>query len=227
MAKVDKAAKAIEDNLNIRVSGWTMEIETLRGKVEEYRKRAEAAKKKVEAVKQSVEEQKQILTGGFSRGLSIFADGAKAKIQGEIDRVAESRFSENVKLEIPEKLDNKLDNLFGGIGEIISTLLEVILGRLGKGLGTVITGLLSLLSELMQTRSKYFDGSDDNESKTHAPYIVRCKTKDEAENIAKAINNYCAPYIESWWIDTQDELVKGRTRVREELVKKFNKIFNR
>lgn len=221
LAKIDKAAKAIEDNLNIRVSGWTMEIETLRGKVEEYRKRAEAAKKKVEAVKQSVEEQKQILTKGFSRGLSIFADGAKAKIQGEIDRVAESRSFTNFKLEISGKSDNSLGNFIGGIGEISSTLLEVILGRLGKGLGAIITESLSLLPDLMRTNSEYFSGSDNNESKTHDPYIIRCKTKDEAENIIKAINNYCAPHVESWWIDTQDELIKGRTRVREELVQRI------
>ncbi|MEG4014931.1 MULTISPECIES: hypothetical protein [unclassified Microcoleus] len=49
------------------------------------------------------------------------------------------------------------------------------------------------------------------------PYIIRCKTKAEAEKIIKTINKFCPPYIQSWWIDTQDELVREGTNIREKL----------
>ncbi len=53
------------------------------------------------------------------------------------------------------------------------------------------------------------------------PYIIRCKTKAEAEKIVKIINNFCAPHIQNWWIDTQDELVRDGTKIREELARRI------
>lgn len=106
-------------------------------------------------------------------------------------------------------------------GEIGATALEIILGRLGRGLGEVIRGASSLLSDLMETNLGHFDGLSYDESGTHDPYIIMCKTRDEAQMIADTINNYCSPHIENWWVDTQDELVKGGARVREELVIKI------
>lgn len=225
LAKIDKAAKAIEDTLNTRIGGWDMEIETLKGKVEEYRRRADSAKRKVEAVKKTVEEQKQILIEGFSKGISIFAEGAKAKIQDEIERVAESRSSGTIKSENQDNYEpstqtsgNFISEIVEEIGEIGATLSEVVLGKLGRGLGSVIKGASSLVSNLIQTNPEHFNTPSYEESKTHEPYKIRCKTMDEAQNLAIAINEYCAPHIDNWWIDTQDELVRGGTRVREKLV---------
>ena len=230
LAKIDKAAQAIEDTLNTRIGGWEMEIETLKGKVEEYKRRADSAKRKVAAVKKTVEKQKQILPEGFSKGISIFAEGAKAKIQDEIERVAESRSSETIKSEnkdnyelSPQPSGDFLGEIVEGIGEIGATLSEVVLGRLGRGLGAVIKGATSLVSNLIQTNPEHFNTHAYEESKTHEPYKIRCKTMDEAQNIAIAINEYCAPHIENWWIDTQDELVRGGIRVREKLVQTIQK----
>ncbi len=94
VAEIDKAAKAIEDTLNTEIKGWEMGIETLKQKVEEYRKRSENARSRVELVKRAVEVQKQILIQGFSQGINGFADGAKDKIASEIDKIAESWFSQ-------------------------------------------------------------------------------------------------------------------------------------
>ncbi|MFL9455862.1 hypothetical protein AB0758_32885 [Tolypothrix bouteillei VB521301_2] len=91
LASLIKSSKAIEDTLNTRFISWEMEIESLKQKVEEYRKRANSAQEKVEDVKESVEQQKQKLMKGFSKGINMFAEGAKASIQKEIDCIAQSR----------------------------------------------------------------------------------------------------------------------------------------
>ncbi len=78
---LDKATKAIEDNLNTQINGWATEIKTLKEIVAEYRRKSESAKSQVEAVKKSVKEQEQELINRFSQGISIFANGAKTEIQ--------------------------------------------------------------------------------------------------------------------------------------------------
>lgn len=47
LSKLDKAAKAIEDTLNTRISGWEMELEELKQKVEEYKKLLSLPKEKL------------------------------------------------------------------------------------------------------------------------------------------------------------------------------------
>lgn len=103
LAKLDKAAKGIEDTLNTQISGWEMEIKTFKQKVEEYRRRADSAKSKVKAVRESIEEQKQTLIRGFSQGINAFAEGAKTKINDEIERIAEYRSSKNPKTKTQQR----------------------------------------------------------------------------------------------------------------------------
>ena len=96
LAKIDKAAKAIENLLNTQIASWDMEIETLKQKVEEYSRRAESTKSKVEAVKKSVELQKHTLITRFNQGISRFAEGAKAKIEDEINQIPKSISAKNI-----------------------------------------------------------------------------------------------------------------------------------
>lgn len=58
----------------------------------------------------------------------------------------------------------------------------------------------------------------DNSFNISDPYIIRAKTKAEAQKISSTINDFCAPHIQSWWVDTQDMLVRHGTIIREELV---------
>ncbi|MGI8503343.1 MAG: hypothetical protein ACR2LR_19745 [Hassallia sp.] len=56
------------------------------------------------------------------------------------------------------------------------------------------------------------------QTKTANPYIIRVRTEEDAERIKLTINQFCAPHIQSLWLDTQDILVRDGTRIREELV---------
>jgi len=51
------------------------------------------------------------------------------------------------------------------------------------------------------------------------PYKIRVKDKKEAEKVGTLINQYCTPIIQSFWLDTQDKLVREGTNIREDLVK--------
>lgn len=226
---IDKQAKAIENSLNTELRGWEMKIESLKEKVEEYRKRSEKARNKVESVKIAVEQEKQILIQGFSQGVNSFADNAKAQIASEIDKIAETRLakSPNPKKnrQIPKLVEVKPNNeSFGQIvGEIGETLLDLIPG-IGKSLGKVFKLSVSLWDKLTEDIPETFNSSvfeQGANSEEFNPYIIRCKTKNEAQKIIKTINQFCAPHIHKWWIDTQDELVRDGTKIREDLARRI------
>lgn len=230
LAELDKAAKAMEDTLNTELKGWKMGIEALKEKVEDYRRRSENARANIESVKTSVEQQKKILISGFSQGLDRFADGAKAQIANEIDKIADSRKPTKKTELIPRKMQilqqlPKVEK--SGFGQIVGEIGEALLGLMpvfGKGLGTAFKFSASLWDKLSETVPETFNGSvypPDYNPKKFDPYIIRCKTQTEAQKILKTINDVCAPSIESWWIDTQDQLVREGTSIRQQLATKI------
>ncbi|MEG4807350.1 dynamin family protein [Microcoleus sp. F8-D3] len=226
VAEIDKAAKAIEDTLNTEIRGREMGIETLKQKVEDYRSRSEKARGQVEKVKQAVEDQKQILISGFSQGINTFAEEAKAQIESEIERIAEPRSANSPKpkktlslaQQLPKVEKISFGSIVGGIGEAALGLIPVF----GKELGTAFKLTTSLLDNLSKSVPDTFNSSffeQDDRPEDFNPYIIRCQTKAEAGKIVKTINEYCAPHIQNWWIDTQDELVRDGTNIRQELAK--------
>lgn len=219
LAELDKAAKAIEDTLNERSGVWQLEIESLKQTVEEFRKRSESAKSKVENVKKSVEEQKQLLLSGFSQGISIFAEGAKAKIEDEINQIAES--SSSVKNKITHQKDEinlKRDVLSQEVklGLSIPEWIPFV-----GGASFTFETKNPLVEAVRKAMPNPFDNHNSDEYKSHVLYTIRVKTKEEAQNIGRTINEFCGPHIQSWWIDTQDKLVRDGTKIRENLVQKI------
>jgi len=231
LAELDKAAKAMEDTLNTEIKGWKMGIEALKEKVEDYRRRSENARANIESVKTSVEQQKKILISGFSQGLDRFADGAKAQIAKEIDKIADSRKPtkknqlSHQQMQISQQVPK--GEKISLVGQIVGEIGEALLGLVpvfGKGLGTAFKFSASLWDKLSETVPETFNGSvypPDYNPKKFDPYIIRCKTQTEAQKILKTINDVCAPSIESWWIDTQDQLVREGTSIRQQLATKI------
>lgn len=222
LAEIDKAAKAIEDTLNERSGVWQTKIESLKQTVEEFRKRSESAKSKVEDVKKSVEEQKQILISGFSQGISRFAEGAKAKIEGEINQLSESISARNKKANKKAYQNNEI-LLKGGFPSRELKLGFSMPNYIPFVGGTSFTfETKTILAEAVRKAIPTpFDNHNSDEYESSDPYIIRVKTKEEAQKIGRTINEFCAPHIQSWWIDTQDKLVRDGTKIREELVQKI------
>ena len=63
-------------------------------------------------------------------------------------------------------------------------------------------------------------GSWSEGSSSLDPYRIRVNNRKDAEKIGKTINEYCTPVIQSFWLDTQDKLVRDGTRIRQDLVEK-------
>jgi GTPase Era involved in 16S rRNA processing len=222
LAKMDKVAKATEDSLNLQIKGWEIEINSLRTKVEEYRNRAESAKEKVEDVKKSVKEQEQILTSRFSQGISLFAEGAKKQIQEEIDRIAKSRSGESTTDTIQERAEPS------SRGDIPSN--DISVGLTVPNDVPILGGFFfsfrvqrPLVEAFNRFTSLPVDNSSSAQSKNSDPYKIRVATKEEAQQIGRTINEFCAPHIQNWWIDTQDQLVREGSLIREKLVQKIQK----
>jgi GTPase Era involved in 16S rRNA processing len=215
LAKLDKVAKATEDSLNLQIKGWEFEISSLRIKVEDYRIRAESAKEKVKSVKKSVKEQEQILTNRFSQGISLFAEGAKKQIQDEIDRIAKPRFGESATANIQDRAEpfSRVDIPSNdmSLGLTVPSAIPILGGfsfsfRVQRPLVEVVEAL---------KKGSFSFKSEDSHKK------IRIKTEEEAKQIGRTINEFCAPHIQNWWLDTQDQLVREGSQIREELVQKI------
>ncbi|EAW35078.1 dynamin family protein [Lyngbya sp. PCC 8106] len=179
LAKLQKAANAIEDTLNVEIQGWQTELANLKKKVEEYKTRSQTARNRVANVKQSVNNNTEQLVQKFLTEVDRFSEDTKKKIGQEIERVAEKKSS-------------------------------------GKKSNDSSTGIF-LLDLLKKGVESLFEANSPD------PYKLRCKTRQEAEKIQKLINDYCGPVIQSWWLDTQDKLVREGESIRTKSASKIQK----
>lgn len=180
LAKMNKAAKAIEDTLNTRLSGWEIEIKTLKKRVDEYKKRSESAQNKVNAVKKSVEEQKQTLIKGFSQGINAFAEGAKTKIEDEIASIAKSRASKSRKPKVQQKpietaTQNNDELNLGSIFVDIGTNLVELIPVVGKALSKSFKIASPLINALLSATPELLNNPNFEQDKNFDPYIIRVK----------------------------------------------------
>jgi len=229
LAKIDKASKSLEDTLNTKISGWEMGIVALKDKIEEYRKRSDNAKTKVETVKKSVDREKQILVSNFSQGIDIFAEGTKNEIRYQIDQIAESKSAKSSNVQQVKrnrspiiKTDKNVDwGDFGGIiADIGGDFFDFFDKRLGNIFRVGAKAGTSLIQSISTSVPEIFDSSNDSideSQKNSDPYIIKVKNKKDAQIIGKTINEFCSPLIQSFWLDTQDELVRNGTNIREQL----------
>lgn len=219
---LESAAKSVEDTLNMEIVGWEMEINALKTKVEDYRHRSQIAKRKVDSVRSSIDRQKEFLLEGFSAGIDAFTEGAKEKIQNEIDVIAESRKTQKKKKnseldqdKLLEDYSNGWKQLFDLGRELASGVLELV-PVLGKTLAKTFKVSVSLIEQMNKSVPKVI--TEYSVEKSSNPYIMRCSSQADAQKMKEVINDFCAPHIQSWWLDTQDKLIREGTRIREELV---------
>ncbi|MEQ9371978.1 MAG: dynamin family protein [Coleofasciculus chthonoplastes F3-SA18-01] len=212
LASIDKAAKATEDSLKLQIKGWELEINSLKIKIEKYRIRAEYAKKKVQSVRKSVKEQEQRLTNRFSQGINLFAEGAKKQIQDEIDRIAKPRTDESAKANIEEraepfpKVDIPSNDV--SVGLTVPKAIPILGGS---------SFFFRVQHPLVEALKKF----SFSQAKSDGSHKIKVTTEAEAKQIGRTINEFCAPHIQNWWIDTQDQLIREGGQIREELVQKI------
>jgi GTPase Era involved in 16S rRNA processing len=224
LEKLKKAATAIEDTLNTRISGWEMEISALKQKVEEYKKRSISTQEQVKSVKNEVEEQKKFLIKGFNKGLETFAKEAQLTIQHEMDQIAQTRSNQvrqtrkSVDLNsVNEILDSNIIDTFG---EAVTSFLDIIPGfrKFAKAIIQISQAAFKVSSSLQdRLQDSIPEAFKIDNLHQKDPYIFKFSNKSDAENFSQQINDFCSPHIQSWWLDTQDSLVREGTNIREEL----------
>lgn len=194
------------------------------------KKRSYNASIKVENVKRSVDRQKEILIHGFSQGIDIFAEGTKAEIQYQIDQLTQSKSS---KLSSEKKGSSNLSPVvntdtnvdLSDIGGIIADIGGNILGFFNKSVGNIfrlgVKEGTSLIMSLSKSLPEVFPSSSNSnineERKNSDPFIIEVKNNNDAQSIRKTINEFCGPLIQSFWLDTQDSLLRDGTTIREKL----------
>lgn len=217
------SAGALEDTLHTQIAGWEMEINSLRKKIEEYQRRAGNAKEKVDSVRRSIDKQKDILLGGFSAGVDAFTEAAKEKIDEEINNIAQSRSGEQrAKKQSPRtqshwnsEYENPFQVFFQIGTEMVGSFLEQI-PVVGKALSKTFKVASPLLDNFRTSVPQVLTTEPQT---SFNPYIIRCNSQSEAAKAREIINGFCSPHLQSWWLDTQDRLIRQGTTIREELVK--------
>ncbi|MBD2002094.1 MULTISPECIES: dynamin family protein [Cyanophyceae] len=207
LAKLDKAAKAIEDSLNTELKVWGMEIEAFKNQVKEYREKSESVTKKIDLVKNFSEAKKQKLITKLTFEINIFAENAKNEIQKEIERLA------HLNTEIGNTTDLKVtqSNVNREITEI-PFLGESSIFVINERKATFVEAIKRAVVNLFNSKT------DNPHSQV---YKLRVATREDAQNIRRAVNEFFGSQIQNWWIDTQDQLIRQGTRSREELVQEI------
>jgi GTPase Era involved in 16S rRNA processing len=228
LEKLKKAATAIEDTLNTHISGWEMEISTLKQKVEEYKKRAKSAQEQVKLVNNEVEAQKKFLIKGFYKGVDSFANEAKLTIQEEIDQIAKSRSKQVTQSQrkvsqhpVIEVSDSNAIEIFG---DAVTGFLDFIpvFGNFAKAIVKLGQAAFKVRSSLKdKLKVSVPEAFNDNSSSFYDPYVFKFSYKSDAEKLSKQINDFCSPHIQSWWLDTQDILVREGTKIRQQLTQRI------
>ncbi len=170
------------------------------------------------------------MTQGFSQGLNIFAESAKAKIQEEIDGIvskssqtANPQVSRSNQVAIVNKQQSSgtdLGYIWRGAGDWFKYVRGVfIFALIGKVVGLAFQATSSLWDEL-EKNVPDFKSYSSNETSTQSndPYKIRVNTKTEADKVSQIINDFVPTNIQNWWtLDAQDKLVRDGTKIRQQL----------
>ena len=109
-----------------------------------------------------------------------------------------NKFAESAKKRIESEIDKVAENQSKNVSK-------------SKNTQNLLTYIWDSFSSLLE------------DSSSSDPYKIKLKNKNDAEKIGKTINEYCTPIIQSFWLDTQDRLIREATRIREGLVKKIKR----
>jgi uncharacterized protein YukE len=93
----------------------------------------------------------------------------------------------------------------------------------GNNLSKTFKIVSPLFDVLRKANPRIFNNHEFANDDEFDYYKIRVKTENEDKNIRNTINEFCAPHLQSWWIDTQDQLIRDGNRIREELVQKIQK----
>jgi len=213
---IEKAINAIDDTLKFRQAGWQTKYSDLKVKVKEYEKKTETAQKKVNSVKLSVDQQKSFLVSGFQKGISGFAEGAKAAIERELNRIAKERSVDSNAIEIIENIEVQPFV----IPDEIKAFGQTAIGALPvpSPMKIILNAAVSLLDMITGSPASRVTRSPVRQND---PYKIKFSDHAEAKCFADQINTFFVCNISDWWIQVEEELINQGTFIQEVLSSKI------
>ena len=213
---IEKAINAIDDTLKFRQAGWQTKYSDLKVKVKEYEKKAEIAQKKVNSVKLSVDQQKTFLVSGFQKGISGFAEGAKAAIERELNRIAKERSVDSNAIEVIENIEVQPFV----IPDEIKAFGQTVIGALPvpSPMKIMLNAAVSLLDMITGSPASRVTRSPVRQND---PYKIKFSDHAEAKCFADQINTFFVCNISDWWIQVEEELINQGTFIQEVLSSKI------
>ncbi|ELS31929.1 MULTISPECIES: dynamin family protein [Pseudanabaena] len=213
---IEKAINAIDDTLKFRQAGWQTKYSDLKVKVKEYEKKAEIAQKKVNSVKLSVDQQKTFLVSGFQKGISGFAEGAKAAIERELNRIAKERSVDSNAIEVIENIEVQpfvIPDEIKAFGQTAISALPV-----PSPMKIMLNAAVSLLDMITGSPASRVTRSP---ARQNDPYKIKFSDHAEAKCFADQINTFFVCNISDWWIQVEEELINQGTFIQEVLSSKI------
>jgi predicted GTPase/regulator of replication initiation timing len=160
------------------------------------------------------------------RGWEMELEELKRKVEEYRQRSDSARKKvENVKKSVEDQKRILISEFSAGVhvfAESAKNRIEAEIEKLAANLSKKDSSideddnLFSLLGWLRKTKASLFGEDSSNDS-----YKIRCKDKEEAQEVVKKINEYCTPIIHNFWVDTQDRLVIDGKRIRGNLVERI------
>ena len=213
---IEKAINAVDDTLKFRQAGWQTQYSDLKVKVKEYEKRTEAAQKKVNSVKSSVDQQKTLLVSSFQRGISGFAEGAKAAIERELNKIARERAVDSSSIEVIEDIEIQPSVIPDEIKAFGQTAVNIL--PVPSPIKIMLNAAVSLLDMITGSSASSVTRST---SKQNDPYKIKFNDPAEAKYFADQINTFFVCNISDWWIQVEEDLINQGTFIQEVLSNKI------
>ncbi|MCD8488516.1 MAG: dynamin family protein [Desertifilum sp.] len=210
LTNFNKVAQSIEEAIATEIKGWQIAFEELEQKVQDYTTRSEKSQKQVEQVKKSIENDKEKLLSNLIKEIDRFTERAKVEIKTEIDNVAKSQRNQ-------PRATKKKQGLLGKIME--ETLKKQnLLGKIMEETFKKQNLLEKLVEKVFENFTDFFNNRLEDD-----PYKIRLSSSEQTQKISQVINQYCTPLIQEFWLNTQDQLVREGTEIRETLVREIQR----
>ncbi|TAD78191.1 MAG: dynamin family protein [Oscillatoriales cyanobacterium] len=122
----------------------------------------------------------------------------------------------------PQTPSVRVASIVDGLGEGLSAVAQLF----NPMLAGVIQGATKVIANIVHFTTDFYDVLEpplveimtkDVGTPNFDPRKIQCKSQDEAKQIEEKINGYFGPYLQGWWLETQDLLIHSGNQVRQEI----------
>lgn len=112
--------------------------------------------------------------------------------------------------------------IIDGLGEGIGAVLQMFNPKLAG----IVQGATKVIANIVHFTTDFYESLEppvveimtkDVGTPNFDPRKIQCKSQDEAKKIEEKIKGYFGPHLQSWWLETQDLLIRNGDQVRQEI----------